>query len=126
MKNKTKQKMAAKDKQAKKAKIADFANSLKGVITMDTTTDIWDLEIPQKKESNIEYITIQIDTKTKEGKLFKEMLKTVYSKLPGIEIVLEKSPYNPEFVKMVKKSSASKKRYVIDTNNIWGSLELEK
>ncbi|MCK9562872.1 MAG: hypothetical protein M0R02_09175 [Bacteroidales bacterium] len=43
-KNKVKNK---KEKQPKKAKIAKFANSLKSVITMNTTKDIWNLEIPQ-------------------------------------------------------------------------------
>ena len=31
----------------KKAKIAEFANSLKGVITMNTNKDIWNLEMPR-------------------------------------------------------------------------------
>lgn len=35
------------------------------------------------------------------------------------------SPYNPEFVKMVLEAAKSKKRTVIDPNDIWGSLGLK-
>lgn len=60
--------------------------------------------------------------RTKAGKAFKEMLDTVYSKQPGIEVVEEKSPYNPEFVKMVKKSAASKNRTRVTSKNLWESI----
>ena len=56
----------------------------------------------------METITIKIDHRTKAGKAFKAMLEAVYSKQPGIEVVEDESPYNPEFVKMIKKSAASK------------------
>jgi hypothetical protein len=49
----------------------------------------------------------------------KEFLKDDNS----VEIIKEKSPYNPEFVKMVKKSAASKKRYQVDNvDELWKSL----
>jgi hypothetical protein len=41
----------------------------------------------------------------------------------SVEIIEEKSPYNPEFVKMVKKSASSKKRYQVDNiDELWKSL----
>lgn len=35
------------------------------------------------------------------------------------------SPYNPEFVKMVKESATSEENYVIDPDDVWGSLGLK-
>jgi hypothetical protein len=35
----------------------------------------------------------------------------------------DKSPYNPEFVKMVKEAAASKERYVVENvDELWESL----
>jgi hypothetical protein len=35
----------------------------------------------------------------------------------------EESPYNPEFVKMIKEAAASKKRYRVDNvDELWESL----
>lgn len=36
----------------------------------------------------------------------------------------EKSPYNPEFVKKIKRAE-KQKGIIIDTNDIWGSLGLK-
>jgi len=70
----------------------------------------------------METITLKINTNSKAGKALKTMLE-FFSKQPGIEIVEEKSPYDPEFVKMIKKSSASKKRYKVDdVDELWESL----
>jgi len=44
-----------------------------------------------------------------------------------VEVVEEKSSYNPEFVKKIKKAEkqiAEGKYTVLDTNDIWGSLGL--
>jgi hypothetical protein len=68
-------------------------------------------------------LTIKINERSKAGKLLRDFLDLISDK-PGVEIVEEKSPYDPEFVKMVKKSAASKNRTVIDTNDVWGSLGL--
>jgi hypothetical protein len=43
----------------------------------------------------------------------------------AVKIIEDKSSYNPEFVKMVLESAARKKRYKVDTNDIWGSLGLK-
>lgn len=40
------------------------------------------------------------------------------------EIKEEKSPYNPEFVKKIKRAE-KQKGIIIDTNDIWGSLGLK-
>lgn len=67
-------------------------------------------------------ITIKLNEKTKAGKSLHDIID-LFAKQPGVEIIEEKSPYNPEFVKMVKKSAASKKRYRIDdVNDLWASL----
>jgi hypothetical protein len=41
---------------------------------------------------------------------------------PGVEIVEEKSPYNPEFVKKINKSRSSKNLHVIPTDKLWESI----
>lgn len=69
-------------------------------------------------------ITLKINERSKAGKAFNAMLEVLLNQ-PGIEIIEEKSPYDPKFVEMVKKSAASKKRTVIDPNDIWGSLGLK-
>ena len=37
----------------------------------------------------------------------------------------EKSPYNPEFVKMVLEAAKGETTRILDPNNIWGSLGLK-
>ncbi len=71
-------------------------------------------------------VTIKIDMRTKAAKAFFKYLKAlpfVEVKEKGLSKPKTESPYNPEFVKMVKKSAASKKRYVInDIDEFWESL----
>ncbi|MEO8254247.1 MAG: DUF2683 family protein [Flavobacterium sp.] len=76
--------------------------------------------------------TIKINERTKTGKAFMVMFEAFFKGVDGIEIiesdselVKEESVYNPEFVKMVLESAKSKKRTVIDPNDIWGSLGLK-
>lgn len=71
----------------------------------------------------METITIKLDLRTKAGKAFKAMLESVYSKQPGIEIVVDESPYNPEFVKKIKRAE-KQKGIVINPKDVWGSLGL--
>lgn len=71
-------------------------------------------------------ITIKINERSKAGKLLKDFLEMISEK-PGVEIIEEKSPYNPEFVKKIKKSEEQAKAgkvKVLDTNDVWGSLGL--
>ena len=71
-------------------------------------------------------ITLKINEKTTAGKAIKKMLLALVT-MPEVEIIKEEKEeyYNPEFVKMIKKSAASKKRYKVDTDDIWGSLGLK-
>lgn len=70
-------------------------------------------------------ITLKINEQTKLGKAIMDLLISTSKESKAIQIIEEKDSYDPEFVKMVKKSAASKKRYVVDTNDIWGSLGLK-
>ena len=70
-------------------------------------------------------ITIKIDKSSKQAKAFYEYLKT----LPFVEIESSEkeaeSPYDPEFVAKILKSAGSKKRTVVNPNDVWGSLGLK-
>jgi phosphoribosylformylglycinamidine (FGAM) synthase-like enzyme len=78
-------------------------------------------------------LTIKIDERTKEGKAFMAMTDVFFKNKEGIEITKsnsrkdkkEESPYNPDFVAMVKKAQKSKKRTVVNPNDVWGSLGLK-
>jgi len=67
-------------------------------------------------------ITLKINEKNQEAKALLDYLK----KLPFVEVEKkhkEKGLYNPEFVEMIKKSAASKKRYVVNNvDELWESL----
>ncbi len=63
---------------------------------------------------------VEIDARSKAAKKFLEYVKTL-----SFAKVKEESPYNPEFVKMIKKSAASKKRYEVNPDDVWGSLGLK-
>ncbi len=52
-------------------------------------------------------ITIKLNEKTQAGKAFKKLLD-FFKTQEGVEVVEEKSPYNKNFVEMVKKSAAEK------------------
>lgn len=69
-------------------------------------------------------ITLKIDRRSKQAKMLYEYLKT----LPFVEIKESKpktkSPYNPEFVKKIKRAEKQKST-LIDTDDIWGSLGLK-
>lgn len=64
-------------------------------------------------------VTVKIDTRSKAAKKLLAFLQT----LSFVEIEEEKSPYDPEFVKMVKKSAASKERIKVeDVDKLWENL----
>ncbi|MBW7869128.1 MAG: hypothetical protein H3C31_12490 [Brumimicrobium sp.] len=70
----------------------------------------------------METITIKINSNSKAGKMLKDLLE-MFSDKPGVQVIREESPYNPEFVKMINKSVSSKKRYrVNDVDKLWESL----
>jgi hypothetical protein len=78
-------------------------------------------------------LTIKINERSKKGKAFLEFAKTFFDNEKDVEIIVsdskkameEESLYNPEFVAMIKKAQKSKKRTVVDPNDIWGSLGLK-
>ena len=76
-------------------------------------------------------ITIKINERTKAGKAFMAMSESFFKGVKGIEIIEtnsdkdEESPYDPEFVAMIKKAQKSKKRTIVDPNDVWGSLGLK-
>ena len=78
-------------------------------------------------------LTIKINEKSKKGKAFLAFAKTFFSDENDVEIIKndadkieeDESEYNPEFVKMVLDAAKSKKRTVINPNDIWGSLGLK-
>lgn len=79
-------------------------------------------------------LTIKINDRSKKGKAFLEFAKTFFDNEKDFEIIESGSKttkvatenlYSPEFVAMVKKAQKSKKRTVVDPNDIWGSLGLK-
>jgi hypothetical protein len=75
-------------------------------------------------------ITIKVNERTKAGKAFMAMSENFFKGVKGIEIVetedkFQEETYNPEFVKMVLDAAKTKKRTVINPNDIWGSLGLK-
>ncbi|MCK9562870.1 MAG: hypothetical protein M0R02_09165 [Bacteroidales bacterium] len=69
----------------------------------------------------METITLRINPRSKAGKVFSDLVQ-LFSKLPGVEIVQEKSTYNNEFVKKVLYADKNDKRIRIKTKSIWDSI----
>ncbi len=69
----------------------------------------------------METIILKLDMRSKGAKLLKELIDEMSKTNKGIQV--EKSPYDPEFVRMVKKSSGSKNRTEVDPKNLWASIE---
>jgi hypothetical protein len=57
----------------------------------------------------------------------KEQLKALkaIAKALKIDVELQKSPYNPEFVAMIKSAEQRGNYKTIDSNDIWGSLNFK-
>ena len=69
-------------------------------------------------------ITVKINERSKAGKMLKDFLDLIADK-PGIEIIEEKSPYSPAFVKKIEKAEKRGDYKTIDPKNVWGSLGLK-
>ncbi len=67
-------------------------------------------------------ITLKINERSKAGKLLKDFLEIIADK-PGIEIIEEKSPYNPEFVKKIEKARNEKGGKTVTASNLWQSIK---
>ncbi len=71
--------------------------------------------------------TLKLDNSTQQAKTLIEFLKS----LNFVEITeksdnkefKEQSPYNPEFVKMIKEAEERAEYTTLDVNDIWGSLK---
>jgi hypothetical protein len=74
--------------------------------------------------------TITINERTKAGKTLLELARLLAVTNKGVKIEEEESPYNPDFVKKIKKieanyNSGKSKSITLDPNDIWGSLGLK-
>lgn len=68
-------------------------------------------------------ITLKINERTKAGKALLSLLDFFTKEGKGVEVV--ETPYDPEFVAMVKESAASGEKKVVNPDNLWGSLGLK-
>lgn len=69
-------------------------------------------------------LTIKINENSKKGKAFLEMTRTFFNDSKDI-IIEEKevSPYNPEFVKKIKKASKEKGRTMVTAEDLWENIK---
>jgi len=70
-------------------------------------------------------ITLKINERTKAGKTLKNLIELFSKENKGVEVVSDESPYNPEFVKMIKKAEARGNYKEINPKDVWGSLGLK-
>ena len=67
-------------------------------------------------------LTVKINERSKAGKMLKDLLDLISDK-PGVEIIEEKkSPYNPEFVKKIKRAEKEKGTVMKSAASLWESL----
>jgi hypothetical protein len=66
-------------------------------------------------------ILLKLDMRSKSAKILDELITEMSKSNKGITI--EESPYDPEFVKMVKNAAASRNRTEVDPKNIWASIK---
>ncbi len=69
----------------------------------------------------METLILTLDTRSKAAKVLKELITEMSKNDKGIKV--EESPYDSEFVEIVKKSAASKNRTEIDPENLWASIK---
>ena len=55
----------------------------------------------------------------------KEQLTALKALAKALKISVETSPYDPEFVAMVKKAEKNGNYTEVDPNDVWGSLNLK-
>ena len=70
-------------------------------------------------------ITLKINEKSKKGKAFLEMARVFSENSKEIVLIEEKdkSLYDPEFVKKIKKASTEKGRLVESAEDLWESIK---
>ena len=70
-------------------------------------------------------IRLKINENTKKGKAFLEMARVFFENSKEIVLIEEddKSPYNQEFVKKIKKASKEKGRIMESAEELWESIK---
>ena len=68
-------------------------------------------------------ITLKINERTKAGRALLSLLELFTKEGKAVEVV--ETPYDPDFVAMVKESAESENRKVVNPDDIWGSLGLK-
>lgn len=70
-------------------------------------------------------ITLKINEKSKKGKAFLEMARVFSENSKEIVLIEEddKSPYDPEFVKKIKKASIENSRLMESAEDLWESIK---
>jgi len=67
--------------------------------------------------------TIAVNKRTKAGKMLLELAKLLSENSKGVVIQEDnKTPYDPEFVAMIKKAETSKNRTRINPKKIWENI----
>lgn len=69
-------------------------------------------------------ITLKIDERTKVGKSFIAFIEAFSNEKKGVEIVSDRSPYNPDFVAKIRRAE-KQKSIKVNPDDIWGSLGLK-
>jgi hypothetical protein len=67
-------------------------------------------------------ITLKINERSKAGKTLKNMIEIFSKEKENVEIVSDESPYNPKFVKKIKRAQARGKYREVNPDNIWEGI----
>jgi hypothetical protein len=70
-------------------------------------------------------VTVKINERSSLGKAIMDLLISSSKESNVVEFIEEKSPYNPEFVKKIKRAQKRASYKEIDPNDVWGSLGLK-
>lgn len=69
-------------------------------------------------------ITLKVNERTKAGKTLKDLIELFSKENKGVQIVPDKTRYNPDFVAKIKRAE-KQKSIKVNPNNIWESLGLK-
>jgi hypothetical protein len=70
-------------------------------------------------------VTVKINERSSLGKAIMDLLISSSKESNVVEFINEKSPYDPEFVKKIKRAQKRGSYKEIDPNDVWGSLGLK-
>jgi hypothetical protein len=70
-------------------------------------------------------LTVKINERSSIGKAIADFLRSTAKESKVVKLIEkeEKSPYNPEFVEKVLQADKYDKRYRIDTDKLWETIE---